>query len=168
MDYGLSGEEFAAVVASAVGMYAALLVVLAVFGRRIMSGLTVYDLAGGVALGSIMGRTILGYTPSLPAGAIGFATLGILHTGSRAFSRTSAGERVFGADPLLLISEGALVPGALRRARLRETDLHVALRRAGVGGYADVAAAVLERSGSISVIRRNPAGTEALDGLAGR
>ncbi|MGQ0845253.1 MAG: YetF domain-containing protein [Sporichthyaceae bacterium] len=65
----------------------------------------------------------------------------------------------------MLISEGRVRPEALHRARLRESDLHVALRRAGVGGYADVAAAVLERSGSISVVRRNPASTEALADL---
>jgi uncharacterized membrane protein YcaP (DUF421 family) len=165
MDYTLSGEEAAAVIASAVGMYVALLLLLHLVGRRVVSNLTVYDLAGGAALGSIVGRTILGYTPSLPAGVIGFAALGVLHTGSRMLAHTPAGERLFGSGPVLLVRDGRPVPGALKRARLSEDDLHVALRRAGIGGYADVGAAVLERSGSISVIRRNPGSTEALDAL---
>lgn len=162
MNYSLNGLEAAAVVVSAVGMYVGVLVLLRVAGRRVVSGLSLYDVAGGIALGSVLGRTVLGSTPNLPAGLLGFATLGTLHACSRALSRTPAGERLLGPGPVLLISDGRLRPEALREARLRENDLHVALRRAGVGGYADVAAAILERSGSISVIRGTPASTEAL------
>ncbi|MGQ0467843.1 MAG: DUF421 domain-containing protein [Sporichthyaceae bacterium] len=168
MNYSLNGPEAAAVVVSAIGMYVGVLVLLRLAGRRVVSGLGVYDFAGGIALGALVGRTILGSTPNLPAGLLGLATLGGLHTGSRALSRTSAGERLFGPGPTLLISDGRVVPDALRRVRFSESDLHVALRRAGVGGYADVAAAVLERSGTISVIRRNPGSTEALGGLRGQ
>lgn len=166
MDYSLSGGQAASVVVTAIGMYVALLLVVRLSGRRIVSGLTVYDLAGGLALGSIMGRSILGNTPILPAAVIAFATLGVLHAGSQVLAQHPAGERLLGPGPVLLISDGTVVPGALERARMRQSDLHVALRRAGVGGYADVAAAVLERSGSLSVIRRSPGSTEALADLA--
>lgn len=165
MDYSLTGGEAAAVVVSAIGMYAGVLLLLRVAGRRLVSGLSAYDLAGGIALGALIGRTVLGYTPTLPAGLLGLVTLGLLHAGSLALARTPAGERLLGAGPVLLIRDGRVVPDALRRARLRESDLHCALRRAGVGGYTGVAAAVLERSGSISVVRENPASSEALNDL---
>lgn len=166
MDYTLTAAEAGAVVVAAIGMYLGLLVMLRVVGRRLVSGLTTYDLVAALGLGALMGRTILGYTPTLTAGLLGLATLILLHGGSRSLATGPLGRYLLGPGPVLLVRDGALVPGALQQARLVESDLHVALRRAGVGGYADVAAAVLERSGEISVVRRNPGSTEALAELA--
>lgn len=162
MDYSLSAGEAAAVVVSAAGMYLAVLLLLALAGRRITSGLTAYDLAVGMALGALVGRTVLGYTPTLPAGLIGLATLGVLHAGTRALAGSGMGEHFPGGRPVLVLHDGRVLPEALARARLSPADLHAALRHAGVAGYAEVAAVVVERSGLISVVRRGGAGTEAL------
>ena len=167
MDYTLSWEEAAAVVLSAAGMYAGLLVLVRLAGRRIVAALTTYDLAAGIGLGAIVGRTILGYTPSLPAGAIGFATLFVLHTATRALTRNPAVDGLLGGAPVLVMREGAVLPDALRRAQLSEDDLRAALRRAGIGSYADVGAAVVERTGTVSVLRRGQATGDVLAGVEG-
>jgi uncharacterized membrane protein YcaP (DUF421 family) len=167
VDYTLSWEEAAAVVLSATGMYAGLLVLVRLAGRRLVAALSTYDLAAGIGLGAIVGRTILGYTPSLPAGAIGFATLFVLHTATRALARNPAVDGLLGSAPVLVIREGAVLPDALRRARLSEEDLRAALRRAGIGSYADVGAAVLERTGTVSVLRRGQATADVLAGVDG-
>ncbi len=167
MDYTLSGEEAGAVVLAAIGMYAAILLTMRVTGRRLVAGLTPYDVVAAVGIGALMGRSILGYTPTLTAGVLGLSTLALLHLGSRALAGAPIGQQLFGPGPLLLLRDGQVVPGALAAARLSEADLHVALRRTGVAGYADVAAAVLERAGSISVIRSTASGAEALADVPG-
>lgn len=167
MDYTLSWEEATAVVLSAVGMYGALLVLVRLAGRRILTALSSYDLAAGIGLGAILGRTILGYTPSLPAGLIGFTTLFVLHATTRTLARSRVVDRLLGSAPVLVMSEGAVVPGALRRAQITEDDLRLALRRAGIGSYADVGAAVVERTGTVSVLRRGQAFGDVLVGVEG-
>ncbi|HEY2834853.1 MAG TPA: YetF domain-containing protein, partial [Sporichthyaceae bacterium] len=59
-----------------------------------------------------------------------------------------------GEGPVLLVRDGQVLTATLRRTRLSEDDLRVALRRAAVGSWSDVGAMVLERSGTISVLRR--------------
>lgn len=167
MDYTLSWEEAAAVVLSAAGMYVALLVLVRLAGRRILAALSSYDLAAGIALGAIVGRTILGYTPSLPAGLLGFATLFLLHAGARALARHPAVDGLLGTVPVLVMRDGIVIPGALRRAQLSEDDLRVALRRAGIGSYADVGAAVVEAAGTISILRKGQATADVLAGVDG-
>lgn len=167
MDYTLSWDEAAAVVLSATGMYAGLLVLVRLAGRRIVAALSSYDLAAGIGLGAIVGRTILGYTPSLPAGLLGFATLVVLHIGTRRLASSPAFEGLLGTAPTLVMREGQILRDALRRTQLSEDDLRAALRRAGIGSYADVGAAVVERTGVVTVLRRGQTGADALTGVDG-
>lgn len=167
MDYTLSWGEAAAVVLSAAGMYTALLVLVRLAGRRILAALSSYDLAAGIGLGAILGRTILGYTPSLPAGLIGFTTLFVLHAATRALARHRVVDSLLGSAPVLVIREGVVIPGALRRAQISEDDLRVALRRSGIGSYSDVGAAVVERTGTVSVLRKGQATSDVLAGVEG-
>jgi uncharacterized membrane protein YcaP (DUF421 family) len=167
VDYTLSWDEAAAVVLSAAGMYAGLLVLVRLAGRRIVAALTSYDLAAGIGLGAIIGRTILGYTPSLPAGLLGFATLLLLHTATRYLARNPAFDGVLNTAPTLVMRDGEVLAGALRRTQFSEDDLRAALRRAGIGSYADVGAVVVERTGAVSVLRRGQATADVLTGVDG-
>jgi uncharacterized membrane protein YcaP (DUF421 family) len=56
--------------------------------------------------------------------------------------------------PVLLVSDGKVLRDHLRSAHLLEEEVRQKLRLAGVGSLAEVQCAVLERNGSISVIRR--------------
>lgn len=158
MDYSLTWDEALSVALSAAGLYAVLLLTLRVTGRRLVAPLTTYDVAAGIALGAIFGRAVLGYTPTLPAAVIGMATLVLLHTGTR---RAGAG-LLRSEGPLLLVRDGEVQRDVLRRARLDDDDLRVALRRASIGSWSEVGAMVLERSGTISVLRAGRALDDAL------
>ncbi len=167
MDYTLTWKEAAAVIITSAGMYGSVLLMLRLAGRRILAALSAYDLAAGIGIGAITGRAILGYTPSLPAGVIGFATLLGLHCGTRALARAEAVGRILDSGPVLVMRDGELIPDALRRAKLSEDDLRAALRRASIGRYADVGAAVVERTGTISVLRQGQATADVLTGVDG-
>lgn len=168
MDYSLRWTQALSVVFAAVGLYVALLVVLRLVGRRLVAPLSTYDVAAGIALGAVFGRAVLGYTPTLPAGVIGVATLALLHTGTRQLGAGRAAGLLLGEGPVLLVRNGRVLTEALRRTRLSEDDLRVALRRAAVGSWSDVEAMVLERCGTISVLRRGLVLDDALADVDGR
>ncbi|GAA0616120.1 DUF421 domain-containing protein [Sporichthya brevicatena] len=167
MDYSLTWPEAAAVVLTAIGMYVALLVLIRLAGRRLVAALTVYDLALGLCLGSIVGRSILGHTPSLPAGVLGFVTLFLLHAGTRHLLGNPRVDRLLGGGPVLVMRDGQVLAEALRGAQLSEDDLRAALRRAGIGSYADVGVAIVERTGTISILRPGQATADVLTGVEG-
>jgi uncharacterized membrane protein YcaP (DUF421 family) len=167
MDYSLSWGQALSVVLAAVGLYVALLLVLRMVGRRIVAPLSTYDVAAGIALGAVIGRAVLGYTPTLPAGVIGVATLGLLHAGTRQLRESRTAGVLLGEGPLLLVRNGEVLTEVLRRTRLSEDDLRVALRRAALGSWSDVEAMVLERCGTISVLRRGLVLDDALADVHG-
>jgi uncharacterized membrane protein YcaP (DUF421 family) len=72
---GLSWPDAATVVVSTVGVYLAFLLLLRLAGQRALATMSSFDFAAAIALGAVMGRAILGYTPTLLAGLIGMATL---------------------------------------------------------------------------------------------
>jgi uncharacterized membrane protein YcaP (DUF421 family) len=164
MDYSLTWDEALSVALAAIGLYVSLLIALRLTGRRLVAPLSTNDVAAGIAVGAVFGRAVLGYTPTLPAGVIGLGTLSALHVGTRRVRRADA---LLGDGPLLLVRDGQVLPDALRRARLTEDDLRVALRRASLGSWSQVGAMVLERCGTISVLRSEQCLEDALVDING-
>ncbi|WP_396277848.1 hypothetical protein [Glutamicibacter creatinolyticus] len=77
-DFGLTWADAGRVVLSAIALYVLVLVAIRVLGQRTMANLSSFDLAAVVAFGAVIGRAILGYTPTLAAGALGLVTLLVL------------------------------------------------------------------------------------------
>lgn len=149
---GLSWAEALAVVLSAVGVYVALLLLLRIFGQRAVASMSSFDFAAAVAMGAVMGRAILGSTPTLLAAVVGLATLFAMQV---LFGLVRRGPRLQAAlnnPPILLIAHGRLLEDNLRRAHVVEDELREKLRLSGVRRYEDVACMVLERTGAVSVL----------------
>ncbi|MDQ7907628.1 DUF421 domain-containing protein [Phytohabitans sp. ZYX-F-186] len=152
MRLGLGWADAIAVVVAAVVSYAALLLLIRLTGRRLLARLSVPDHAAGVAVGAVMGRAILGHTPTLLAGVVGLATLFGLHCAA-VYGRGRRLHRLVRTPPVLLVADGTVLPAQLRRAGISQDELRQRIRLAGVGCYRDVAAVVLETTGAISVLR---------------
>jgi uncharacterized membrane protein YcaP (DUF421 family) len=68
----------------------------------------------------------------------------------------------------VVLRDGVVDEAALRRAQVRRSDLMVRLRRAGVVHLADLAYAIVEADGTITVIRvHQPCDPELLDQVVG-
>jgi uncharacterized membrane protein YcaP (DUF421 family) len=145
------------VVASTVALYMVFLLLLRLIGQRVLAGMSSFDFAGTIALGAVMGRAVLGYTPTLPAGILAMCTLFSLLALSFVIRRIRRIDRLLNAKPVLLMADGRLLRDQLQRTHVLEDELRQKLRLAGVSSYDGVAAAILERTGSISVIRRGEA-----------
>ena len=154
MRLGLSWTDAVSVVLSAIGVYLAFLILIRIVGQRALAAMSSFDFAATIAVGAIMGRAVLGYTPTLGAGVLGMATLFALQS---AFGRVRWNrrlDRALSTVPLLLVANGAVLPDNLRKVKISEGEVRQQLRLAGVHRYDDVAALILERTGAVSLLRR--------------
>lgn len=154
MRLGISWAEAGSVVVSTVGIYVAFLLLIRLAGQRALSSLSSFDFAAAVAFGSVVGRVILGYTPTLVAGVLGLVMLFGLQAGFSLVRRSPRADAALSNLPLLLMADGHVLDGNLRKAHMVENELREKLRLAGVRRYDDVACVILERTGAVSVLRR--------------
>jgi uncharacterized membrane protein YcaP (DUF421 family) len=169
MRLGVSGTDALAVVVSAVGLYLAFLIMLRVVGQRAFAAMSNFDLAATIAFGAVMGRAILGYTPTLVAGVLGMATLLLLQAVSGLLRRNPRLDAALTNMPVLIMADGLVLHDQLRKTKIVEDELRAKLRLAGIHGYGDVAAVILERTGAISVLRRGETiAPEMLSDVRGR
>jgi len=156
-----------AVVGSAA--YLTLVLVLRFSGKRTLTKLNAFDLAVTVAIGSALATVLLNSDVSWAEGALAFGVLaGLQLVVSWLSARLPRGRSVVTAQPSVLLREGRLDHRAVRDQRLTEEELRQAVRSAGVGGFDEVAAVVLETDGSLSVVTSSKRGDgSALRGLPG-
>lgn len=153
---GLSWTELGLLIVSALGIYAGIIALTRIVGPRSVASISTFDLAVTVAVGAIVGRVVLARV-SLLGGLVGLSTLFAVEVVIRRLRNRTALSRVIDPRPVLLVVDGQVRRDALRRHGLVLDDVHVAVRQHGLGRLRDVAAVVLERNGTLSVV---PAGTE--------
>lgn len=154
---GVTGPQALAVVIAAVAIFALLLLAVRLIGARAAARLTTSDLAVLLIVGAVAGRVVLGSAVNLAAGVIALATLVALRLGAGLLRRRRVGQVLVTDPPLLLVAAGRVLDEHLHRAKMGREELNVALRGAGIAALAEVASAVLEPTGAISVTRRDAA-----------
>ncbi|MDJ0313659.1 YetF domain-containing protein [Arthrobacter sp. H35-D1] len=167
-DFGLTWTDAIRVVLSAVGLYALVLVLIRVMGQRTMASLSSFDLAAAVALGAVVGRAILGYTPTLAAGALGLVTLLVLQAGTGQLRRYRRGAVAISNRAFVLMAGSEIVEANLRKTHVSETEITAKLRLSGIRSRMEVACVILESTGQISVLRAGvPIDPEFLENVRG-
>ena len=135
--------------------YAALVLLLRISGKRTLTKLNAFDLVVTVALGSTLATVLLSKDVALAEGVLALALLICLQLVIAWSSvRWPAFQRVIKAEPRLLLHRGRFLEDAMRAERITREEILAALRAAGVAEAKEVAAAVLETDGSISVIAK--------------
>lgn len=148
----LSFTSLVAVVLTTAVMYLALVLLLRVWGPRLLASPASHIMATVVVLGAIVGRASLGLEPDLEAGIFALATvLVLMQVVGRAIEHGARRP----AEPLVVL--GRIRADTLHRVRLTETDLWSRLRQAGIGRLDGIALVVLEPSGQLSVFRTGDA-----------
>jgi len=140
----------------AIAVYAVLMVLIRLSGKRTMGQFTPFDMLLIVLLGNAMQNSLLGEDTSLGGGVLLAVTL-VTVNWCVAFvtSRSSRAERVVEGVPVVLARDGQLFRSVLRRELVSEDDFDEALRQHGQMTLADVRIALLETNGSISVVRQD-------------
>lgn len=155
-----------AVMLSAVGIYLAFLVLVRIFGARVLAGMGTFDVVVVITVGAVAGRVILGHPPTLAAGVIGLTCLFVMEAAFGEARRTLRGARWINAGAVVLMAGEEVLLDNLRAAHVTQSELTAALRHAGVRHHGEVACAVFESTGRISVLRQGePIGPRMLAGV---
>jgi uncharacterized membrane protein YcaP (DUF421 family) len=137
-------------------IYVFLIAGLRLLGRRELGQMTVYDLVLIVVLANSVQNAMVGNDNTLVGGLIAALTLLALN---RLFTVLlirfpTLEKRVIG-EPLLIVSEGRVLPDRLKQEGVSREQVLAALREHGIARVEDARMCVLEVDGTISVVPRD-------------
>lgn len=166
---GITPGGALAVLISTVTLYFVFGAVLRVWGQRLWSSPRSLDLAVVTVLGAIVGRSTMGHVPTLAGGLIALGTLAGLELAFRWLRRLPLPQLPGGRGRAVVLAvDGRVRTDSLTRYGLTLPVLWSTMRQAGVSHPSQVALAVLEPNGRISVLRTGqPIHPRALLGVKG-
>jgi len=157
--------EVLAIAISCLGIYIAVIAFTRIFGKRSFSKMSSFDFAMTVAVGSIIGTTILSKNVSLAAGIVGLFSVYIFQLVAAYFRKFNFFQKLIDNTPLLLMDGPTILHENLRKARVTEGDLRSKLREANVMQLSQVKAVVFETTGDMVVIHSQDSTMEIEDYL---
>jgi len=136
-------------------VYAFLIVLLRLTGRRQVGQLAPFDLVLLLVLSNAVQNSMNAGDNSLVGGLLSATTLVVVNwlVGLATF-RSRRLEAVIEGRPQVLVHNGVLFEDVLARAQLTRHELNAALRQGGCTCVEEVHTAILENNGSISVTPR--------------
>jgi uncharacterized membrane protein YcaP (DUF421 family) len=136
-------------------IYIVLVLAVSIFSKRQRGQLNAVDLLVMLMLGSAVETAMVQASTSLKVGLVSATTLLLANKllGLLAL-KSPVLRRFLNNPPIVLVSDGRLVPSNCRRAGLTEADVLQGVRSRGEAGLETVRYAVLECDGVISVVPR--------------
>ena len=138
-------------------VYAFLVLLLRIFGKRELAQLNPFDLVVVISLANTVQNAIIGDDNSVTGGLVGAATLLFANYvvvrflwGHERLDRLIEGE----AD--VLVSDGQVRMDRLEKELITLAELEAAARKQGIASLAEVERAVLEPGGAISFVAKRP------------
>ena len=136
-------------------VYAFLIVILRVSGKRQVGQLAPFDLVLLLVLSNAVQNSMNGGDNSVAGGIISATTLvGVNWFVGYITFRSKRLEEVIEGRPTVLIHNGHLFEDVMARAQLTHHELNSALRQAGCDCVSEVHCAILENNGAITVTQR--------------
>lgn len=115
---GIEPRRIPVVVIAAIAVYVSLVLLLRVFGARLLSGLPTFDTVVAIMIGSMGARVIFGHPPTLAAGLIDILTLVLLEVVSGAVVSTARGRRAVAGSPRVIVAHGRVLAGVVGAERM--------------------------------------------------
>ena len=142
----------------AMSIYVVLLLLFRIIGRRSASEMTQFDFVLVLILGESTQQALLGDDFSIINCFIVAATLlSVDYAISVVKHRYDKAERLLDGAPILLVCDGEFQDEAMRRERIDKQEVLETAREAhGHENLGQVKHAILEKSGKISVVPRDP------------
>jgi uncharacterized membrane protein YcaP (DUF421 family) len=134
-------------------LYAFVVLLMRVMGRRELSSLSPVDLVLLIVLGDAIQQGLTQDDYSVTGAIIAVSTIAVLQVAISYVSfRSRRARRVLQGEPIVLVEDGKLIERNLRRERLTEEDLAEEMRAQQIASVADVEWGILESNGTISFI----------------
>ncbi len=140
-----------------VAIYAFLLIVLRISGRRTLAQLTTFDLVLLLIISEATQQAMLGDDFSLTNALIVIVTLLAMDVGlSLIKAHVPSSHKLIDGLPMIVVENGALLEERMRRARIDESDILESAREThGLESIDQIKYAVMEVTGSITVIPKD-------------
>jgi uncharacterized membrane protein YcaP (DUF421 family) len=136
-------------------VYAFLLLILRITGKRQVGQLAPFDLVLLLVLSNAVQNSMNGGDNSLVGGLISATTLVALNYAiGYATFRSKKLEAIIEGRPQVLIHNGHLFQDVMAGSKLTHHELEAALRQAGCANIGDCHSAILENNGSVSVVQK--------------
>ena len=147
--------------------YVILILWLRLSGKRTLSKWNAFDLVVTIALGSTLATVILSKDVAFAEGVLALGLLIALQFVITWLSvRFDWVDQLVKGEPTLLLDRGNFLQGAMKRHRVAEHEVRMAIRAHGIAAIEAVEAVVLETDGSFSVIKQSKVESRsALEGL---
>ena len=158
--------EIADVAASAIAVYFAVVLMVRLSGKRTTGELNSFDWLITVVVGSLMASGILLDNVKLIEAVIAMIAIALCQwTVTFLVTRTRLASKVFKAEPTLLLHEGRMLKDTMKRTRISEEEVRMALRENGIVDIDGAQWVVLETNGQLSVIPRQEASLTKCDAM---
>ena len=136
--------------------YAVLIFWLRVSGKRTLSKWNAFDFVVTIALGSTLATVIVSKDVSFAEGVFALGLLiGLQFVITWLSVRFDWAEKLVKAKPTLLFDKGEFLLEPMKRQRVAEAEVRMAIRAEGVAAVEEIEAVVLETDGSFSVIKKS-------------
>lgn len=133
--------------------YSALIILLRISGKRTLSSMNAFDFIVTIALGSSLATVALNKDVALTDGVLVFLLFIGLQYGITWWSvRNKSIKRKITNHPTLLIYDGKKIDSAIKKERITDEELFLAARKKGVLDLKEIDFAVLETTGSLTII----------------
>jgi uncharacterized membrane protein YcaP (DUF421 family) len=137
----------------AVFLYAFVVFLMRVMGRRELSTLSAIDLVMLVVLGDAIQQGLTQDDYSVTGAVIAVSTIAALQVGSSYLSfRSRRARRILEGEPIVIVQDGKLIERNLKRERLTEDEVAEEMRAQQIAFVEDVEWAILESNGTMSFI----------------
>ena len=124
--------------------------------KRLIGASAAFDFLLAIVIGSVVSRAITGNAPFLPCLAAGWALVLVHRLYARIGFHVGWFGRLVKGEPRTLVEDGRIRWDAMRRSAIGYEDLQSGMRRNGnMERVEQVARAILERNGDISIVRRS-------------
>jgi uncharacterized membrane protein YcaP (DUF421 family) len=145
------------IVLRGVVVFVFLYVLMRVVGKRELSKLEPFDLILLIVVGDAVQQGLTQDDYSLTGAALAVGTIALLQVVVSYFNfRFPRLRPLLDGEPVVIVQDGKPIERNMRRERLVLDDVAEAARGQGIASLDEVAWAVMETSGSISFIKKNP------------
>jgi uncharacterized membrane protein YcaP (DUF421 family) len=136
-------------------LYAFVVFVMRVTGRRELSSLSAIDLVLLIVLGDAIQQGLTQDDYSVTGAVIAISTIAAVQVlSSYASFRSKRVRKVIEGEPIVVIQDGELLEKNLRRERMNEGELAEEMRMQQIASFDEVEWAILETNGQVSFIKK--------------
>jgi len=147
-------QELMLTAARAFAVFALMLVVIRVLGKRTVGNFAAFDLIVAMMLGEVVSEIIYADVSFLQ-GTVAILVIAGAQSANAWLSWWDHGwDKILEGQPTVVVRNGALVEAGMRAERMNGKDIVAHLRLQGIRDMREVALALVEDDGSVSVLKR--------------